>query len=149
MTRRAKRRAIPRFGLALAYSGTSCTPAIAQSASGCRAPNALENQTQIEYLRSIVVDTDIMAVAAREAYGLQATTASKVALLTKSSTCVTAANAVNVAAGTTGKERQVWVYSVGTNYAVEDPAVRGDPEAYEYPIYFLDHQWIPKGVLMK
>jgi hypothetical protein len=96
-----------------------------------------------------VVDTDSVAVAGREAFGLQATAASKVALITKSSTCLTAVHAVNVAAGTPGRARQVWVYSLGTNYAVEDPAVRGDPDAYEYPIYFFDRQWIPKGVLMK
>ena len=95
----------------------------------------------------MVVNTDSIAVAFRTAFQLQATTANKVALVTKTSTCASAATALNAVRNTPGVTRQVWVYTLGNNYAVEDPTIPV-PAMGEYPIYFFSNTWVSKPVLM-
>lgn len=87
--------------VALGLGNVACLPAVshAQAASGCRAPDSVKVPAHLEYLRSLVVDTDSVAIETRAAFQLQATTASKVALVTKNSTCAAAAAGLNAVAG--------------------------------------------------
>ncbi len=133
----------------LGLGNVACSPAVshAQAGSGCRAPDSVKVPAHLEYLTSIVVGTDSVALETRAAFQLQATTSNKVALVTRNSTCASAAAALNTVAGTPGVVRQVWVYTLGNNYAVEDPTIPIEPLG-EYPIYLFDRNWNPKPVLM-
>ena len=90
-------------------------------------PDSVKVPAHLEYLRSLVVETDTVALEMRAAFQLQATTSNKVTLVTRASTCASAAAALNAVAGTPGTVRQVWVYSLGNNYAVEDPTIPVEP----------------------
>jgi hypothetical protein len=103
--------------------------------------------THLNYLKRLVTGTDSAAVAFRAAFQHAATTDRKVALVTKTSTCAAAATALNTTRGTPGVVRQVWVYTLGSNYAVEDPTIP-TPQLGSYPIYLFDGSWNSKPVLM-
>ena len=135
--------------LCLALIGASCAPAIgaAQSTSACRAADTSYVPTHLAYLKAMVANTDSVAVAFRAAFQLQQVNANKVSLVTKATTCASAATALNTVRGTQGVARQVWVYSLGSNYAVEDPTIPVPPTG-DYPIYFFSSTWAAKPVLM-
>ena len=126
----------------------ACNVAAAQGSSGCRPPDTVSVPTHLQYLTRFLVCTDSLAVGFRDAFKLQPTTANKIALVTKNATCLAAASALNAIAGTPTAVRQVWVYTLGNNYAVEDPSIADEPDPGEYPIHFFDRQWRPKPVLM-
>lgn len=90
----------------------------AQASRGCRPADSVKVPAHLAYLKSLVVDTDSVAVPRARHFSLQATTATKVSLVTKNSTCTSAAAALNAIAGTPGTVRQVWVYTLGSNHAV-------------------------------
>lgn len=119
----------------------------AQAASGCRPADTVRSPAHLAYLKGMVVNTDSVAVNFRTAFQLQATTANKVALVTKASTCASAATALNTVRGTPGVVRQVWVYTLGSNFAVEDPSI-ATPQMGSYPIYFFGSNWASKPILM-
>jgi len=121
-------------------------PAAAQSA--CWPADSIGVSAHLDYLRSIVVDTDSVAVETRAAFRLDAVRASDVRLVQDAAVCTAAVQAVNVVAGTPGRTRQVLVYSLGPAYAVEDPHLELAPESPEYPFYLFDRRWSPKPVLM-
>jgi hypothetical protein len=95
----------------------------------------------------MVVDTDSVAVNFRTALQLQATNANKVSFVTEGSTCASAATALNTVRGEPGVVRQVWVYALGNNFAVEDPSIPIH-SAGTYPIYFFSNNWAAKPILM-
>ncbi len=134
----------------LALSSWSCAPATiaAQSSSGCRAADTDRVPARLAYLKVMVAGTDSIAALFRTEFQLQAVNANKVSLVTKTSTCASAATALNAARNTPGAVRQVWVYALGSNYAVEDPTIPVEPTG-PYPIYFFSNTWATKPVLMK
>jgi hypothetical protein len=101
----------------------------------------------LSILKRLVSSTDSTSATIRDSLTLQAVAANKVTLVTKASTCATGANALNSVAGTPGLIRQVWVYALGSNFAVEDPGMTLQ-EGEEYPIYLFDSRWKAKPVLM-
>jgi hypothetical protein len=109
-------------------------PAVAQSTSGCRAADTKIVPRRLAYFRGLLTTTAPVRVAIRDTFGLSAVSASKINLVTKASTCVAAVNAMNAISQSVGKVRQVWVYTLGTNYAVEDPA---DQEPGQYRLIYL------------
>ena len=121
-------------------------PAGAQSS--CWDADSIGMSAHIDYLRSIVADTDSVAVEARAAFQLEPVRAAEVRLVQDVATCRSAVQAVNSVAGTPGLARQVLVYSLGSAYAVEDPHLSLRPEGGEYPFYLFDRRWNAKKVLM-
>jgi hypothetical protein len=78
--------------------------------------------------------------------GLAAVSAMKVSLVTKSSTCVGAVNALNAHRQESGVVRRVWVYALGSDYAVEDPDIPSQPGEYRL-IYLFDRHFNYKRTL--
>jgi hypothetical protein len=135
--------------LSLALGSWSCAPATmaAQSASGCRPNDNNKVPARLAYFKGLLADTDTTSVNFRSAFQLQQVAVNKVSLVTKASTCASAATAVNTVRGTPGVIRQVWVYALGTNYAVEDPTI-SEPAAGAIPIYLFNGTWVAKPILM-
>lgn len=98
----------------------AAAPAAAQ-ASGCRPADTLYVPRRLSYFRDLLTTTDPARVAVRDSLKLASASASKINLVTKTSTCTSAVTALNTQRQEAGKVRQVWVYSLGNNYAVEDP----------------------------
>jgi hypothetical protein len=132
----------------LAFGASACSPVLgqAQANSGCLMADTVHVPTHLDYLRRLVSDTDSAAVEVRNAFELPLTSPSKVTLVTRNNTCASAAAALNTVVGTPGQIRQVWVYALGSNYAVEDPAIPVEPAGY--PIFLFTSKWVPKPVLM-
>jgi hypothetical protein len=119
----------------------------AQGTSACRPADTTKVPAHLDYLKRVVTDTDSISRAVRDSLQLQATTANKVTLVTKATTCASAVAALNTAAGTPGAARQVWVYTLGSNFAVEDPAISSEI-AGGVPFYLFDSKWTPKPILI-
>jgi hypothetical protein len=117
---------------------------VAQS-SGCRPADTMTVPKRLAYFRSLLTTTNPARIAVRDSLGLSAASASKINLVTKASTCVSAVNALNAQRQETGKVRQVWVYTLGNNYAVEDPADQ-DPDQYTL-IYLFSNTHVYKRTL--
>jgi hypothetical protein len=131
--------------------GTACAATISQTPpeSACwpAAPESVE--PHLAYLRELISGTDSASVQLREAFELRWAAADEVTWITKPSVCAAAVAAVNGVAGTPGRVRQVWVYTLGEAYAVEDPSLAWtEPVGSEYPIYLFDRKWKSKPVLM-
>jgi hypothetical protein len=123
-------------------------PISAQEASGCRPADTDRVPTHLAYFKAKLANTDSAAIKFRNMFLLDAVAANKVTLVTKSTTCVSGATAVNTVRGEPGTNRQVWVYALGNNFAVEDPEIPTPPLG-EYPIYFFDKNWVLKSVLKR
>lgn len=135
--------------LSLALGSWSCAPATmaAQSASGCRPNDNNKVPARLAYFKGLLADTDTTSVNFRSAFLLQQVAVNKVSLVTKASTCASAATAVNTVRGTPGVIRQVWVYALGADYAVEDPTI-SEPAAGAIPLYLFNGTWVAKPILM-
>ncbi|HET6781308.1 MAG TPA: hypothetical protein VFH67_04370 [bacterium] len=137
--------------IGIVLCGPACAPAIGQDPpeSACHpaAPESVE--PRLEYLRELISATDSASIADREAFELQWAAAGEVRWVTKASVCTAAVAAVNRVAGTPGRARRVWVYSMGQAYAVEDPSLGWtEPLGSAYPVYLFDRKWRSKPVLM-
>ncbi len=134
--------------LLIACINASSTPAPAASAtSGCRPPDSFFVQARLDYFRTLLTSSDSAHVAARASFDLSAVSANKVNLVTKQTTCVSAANALNTQRGEAGTSRLVWVYALGNDYAVVDPDIPGAPEE-STPIYLFTHNWTYKMTMV-
>ena len=109
-------------------------PSLVAQSSGCRPADTVAVPRRLSYFRDLLTTTDPARVAVRDSLGLSATNVNKINLVTKNSTCVNAVNAMNTQRQQSGKVRQVWVYTLGNNYAVEDPA---DQEPGQYRLIYL------------
>jgi hypothetical protein len=133
--------------LCLGGCGWTASTLNAQGTSGCLPADTVRVPAHLDYLKRVVTDTDSVSRAVRDSLGLQATTAGKVSLVTKASTCTSAVAALNAVAGTSGAVRHVWVYALGSNFAVEDPTISSET-AGGLPFYLFDSKWKPKPILI-
>jgi hypothetical protein len=132
------------WGMACAATSTQTPP---ESACWPAAPESVE--PHLAYLRDLISGTDSTSAQFREAFELQRASADEVQWVTKPSVCEAAVVAVNEVAGTPGRARRVWVYTLGEAYAVEDPSLAWtEPLGSEYPMYLFDQAWRSKPVLM-
>lgn len=120
-------------------------PLTAQSTSGCRAGNA-ESARALRVLTNLVTTTDSAESAYRTSVGLQSTTSSSVSLATDKKTCQSGATAFNTIGETPGAVRQVFVYKVGTYFAVEDPGFGTEGEYRSLPTF--DRRWAYQGTML-
>jgi hypothetical protein len=135
----------------LLVCSTGCASAVSgdRAASACSPASEASVAPRLEYLRTLASDSDSVYVVGRKAFELERVLARKVAWITTPSVCAAAVAAVNQLTGTPGRVRQVWVYSLGQAYAVEDPSLGWtEPTGSPYPIYLFDRNWRSKPVLM-
>ena len=99
---------------------SSTHDAEAQSSS-CRPPDAISDETGA-LLKRYVTSSDSFDVKMRNALGIAGTQAKKISYSTNAGTCSSAVTALNALENTPGRARQVYVWNVGTNFAVWDPA---------------------------
>ena len=132
----------------IACSAGSSTPAPAASAtSGCRPADNFFVQARLDYFRALLTSTDSARAVLRDSLGLSAVSVNKVTFVTKQTTCVSAANALNTFLEEPGTNRLVWVYALGGDYAVIDPDMEV-PSGEDMPIYIFSRQWNYKSTLM-
>jgi hypothetical protein len=121
-------------------------PQARAQSSGCRPADAQIVPSRLTYFKDLLTSTVAARKAVRDSLGLAAVSASKVSLVTKASTCVGAVNALNTHRQEPGVTRQVWVYALGTNYAVEDSGIAAASGEYR-PIYLFDRNFVYKRTL--
>ena len=100
----------------------------------------------LNYFKQLLTTTNPARVAVRDSLTLAAAALNKASLVTKQATCVAAVNALNALRQEPGVVRQVWVYALGNNYAVEDPAIVIPPGVYR-PIYLFSGNFAYKRTL--
>jgi hypothetical protein len=114
---------------------------LAQTTS-CRPADSLSSRTTAE-LKDYVTSSDSFTVKLRNTLGITGTNANKISYNTNSTICTSAVTALNTRSGTPGRARRVYVWVVGSNYAVEDPADE-DPSGYRVVSLFTS-KWIFKS----
>ena len=100
-------------------------PALAQSPTGealCR-PADPTSARMAEELRRILSSTDSAEVELRRSARIIHQPTGTVEYVTDEPVCALAIRALNTRAKTPGRQRQVYVYNLGSQYAVEDPEV--------------------------
>jgi hypothetical protein len=123
----------------------STTPIPAQATSGCRPEDALYVPRRLVYFRDLLTTTDPARAAVRDSLQLAPVKADDIKLVTKTSTCTRAVSALNTQRQEPGKARQVWIYSFGNNYAIEDPADQAPGQ--DHPIYIFSKAHVYKRTL--
>ena len=111
-------------------------------AQGCR-PADSTSATTTRVLKDYVTSTDSFTVRMRNGLGIAGTPANKISYNTTSATCRSAATALNAHFGTPGVARTVYVWLIGSNYAVEDPANQ-QTGAYR-AVYLFTSKWVFKS----
>jgi hypothetical protein len=130
----------------LAASIGGCAPALAaQGTSGCRPNDTDRTKSTINYLRNLVSSSDTNRVRMRSVLGVQSAQANKVTLVTKTVTCQTAVTALNGVRSEPNAARQVFVYTWGLGFAVEDPAL--DVPGMDHDLYIFDKNWVSKSIV--
>jgi hypothetical protein len=139
MDRRGLLRSLIAAVLGAAVALTSAQLAMAQS---CRPADSLSSRTT-SLLKDYVTATDSVTVRVAKSLGISGTSANKVSYNTSSSICSAAVTALNSKSGTPSRARSVYVWVVGTNYAVEDPA---DEESGFYrAVLLFTSKWVFKS----
>jgi hypothetical protein len=107
----------------------------------CHAPDQTSSRT-IDDLRRLLSSADSEAVHTRREASVVYQPTGTVSQVTDEPVCDQAIRALNERAKTTEKRRQVYVYYLGSQYAVEDPEQR----ASEYRmIRIFDLEWMLSG----
>jgi hypothetical protein len=111
-------------------------------AQGCR-PEDSTSATTTKVLKDYVTSTDSFTVRMRNGIGIAGTPANQISYNPRSATCRSAVTALNAHFGTPGVARTVYVWLVGSNYVVEDPANQ-QTGAYR-AVYLFTSKWVFKG----
>lgn len=119
----------------IAYPGSSF-------AQACRPADSTSARTTRD-LKAYVTSSDSFTVRLRNSLGIAGTPANKISYATDSKTCNSAVTALNTHSGTPGRSRQVYVWKVGSDFAVEDPS-DNDPGSYRAVIFFTS-KWVFKS----
>lgn len=103
----------------------------------CRpsAPKATELRN---YLVFVGTSSDSNAIWDRNNLGLPTVSPTKIALVSKASTCSAAGQAVNTDRGEVGTPRQMWVFTYGDRYVAMDPDI---PHFDGAAVYAFTRQW--------
>ena len=110
----------------------------------CLPSDAVASRHVAEF-QALITSVKPKDVSYRQLLGLSATKASDVSYVTDERTCNKAVAALDALWGTPPSERQVYVYRIGTDFAVEDPQVRGG----EYKqITIFDRRWSRKSNML-
>jgi hypothetical protein len=116
-----------------------------QTTSGCRPADTRYVPRRLSYFHDLLTTTDPARVPVRDSLQLAGVKASQIKLVTTTSICTRAVSALNAQRQEPGKVRQVWVYTLGSNYAVEDPA---DQEpGQDRLIYLFSNSHVDKSTL--
>ncbi len=82
----------------------------------------------------------------RQTLGIQSANASKVALVMKQATCQAAVTALNTQRGEPNVQRQIWLYTWGVGYAVDDPGL--DVFGRDPVLYLFDKNFVYKSTVL-
>jgi hypothetical protein len=115
--------------------------------SACRSADTVIVPERLTYLKNFISKADSVYKLPRDSIGLASQNAAKVKLETKSTTCQSGVNALNAILQTPGTSRQIWLFALGSGYAIQDPTIPHEPGQPD-PLYFFDSQFVYKGTLM-
>lgn len=97
------------------------------------------------YLTTLVTTTEPARVKLRASVGLPAIDSTRVAYVTRTRVCDKLVDAMNARYRTPGLARRLYVYKVGTLYAVQDPA---HPIGEYVPTVVFDGRYRYKGSIL-
>jgi hypothetical protein len=107
----------------------------------CRPSDFLVTRT-VAHLQQLVTSTDPTDKAVRDSLRITATRASDISYVTDERTCGKALPAYNTAMSTPSAVRQLYVYKIGRDFAVEDPTVGQD--SHYRGLHIFDSKWLYK-----
>ena len=136
-----RRLAVVVLALPLAFRETA---AQGTRASTCRASDDTAAVLG-SYLATLVTTTDPVRVSLRASVGLPAIDSTRIAYVTHTHVCNKLVDAMNARYQTPGLARQLYVYKVGTVYAVQDPA---HPTGEYVPTVVFDRRYQYKGSIL-
>lgn len=128
--------------LLLAAGTLSSSYALAQTSS-CHAADSHSQRTTTD-LGQVTTSSKPNMITLRT--NLQLAAGATVSYVTQAKTCRSAATALNTRLGTPNVGRSVYVWQVGTDYAVEDVSV-GSAGEYRQ-VYIFDRRWAFKSVYL-
>jgi hypothetical protein len=135
-------RVVQGLAAALVVIASASLPASSAAQSSCRPADATSARTVTD-LQDLVTSSDSFTVRTRTSLGLPVTAANKVSYATDTRTCNSAVTALNGYFATPNRARTVYVYKVGSYYAVEDP---GEQQSQAYRgVIIYDSKWGFKG----
>jgi hypothetical protein len=116
-------------------------PAFGQdSSSSCREfGGGGRVEARLEHLKTLMSSRDTDWVATRVTTKLPRSRASSVHLVERPGVCKRAAEALNQVREEPGRVRELWVYDLGSGYAVDDPGL--DIGFADRVLYFFDRNW--------
>lgn len=120
--------------LDLLFFGLSVVSQSATAQSACLPADSIST-ARLQWLDSLATRVDSEYVANRQWLNIPKTTSAQVTPITTTNTCASARTAVNTIAGTPGRVARVYLYKLGTRYAVEDPSLLGVQGDYR-PVHF-------------
>jgi hypothetical protein len=113
----------------------------------CRPADTVIVPERLEYLKDFISSADPVYQASRDSVGLAKQAASKVKLVTNAATCQIGINALNGLLQTPGAAREIWLFALGSGYAIHSPGIpstAGEPD----PLFFFDNQFNYLSTLM-
>jgi hypothetical protein len=118
---------------------------VQSTAAVCRPADAITSQT-VSYLQSLVTSTKPLDKAQRDSLRITARKASDVSYTTDESVCAKALTALNSYLSTPSASRQLYVFKIGTDFAVEDPTIGQGGEYRGLRIF--DRKWVYKSTYL-
>jgi hypothetical protein len=96
-------------------------------------------ERRLEYLKVLMSSRDTGWTATRATTQLSRSRASSVQLIGRLDVCRQAGEALNQVRDEPGRLRELWVYDLGSGFAVDDPGL--DIDFADRVLYFFDHKW--------
>lgn len=113
-------------------------------ASTCR-PTDSDALVLRSYIRELVSSTALERIQVRNSLGLKAMDSTRVNLVTDNRVCDKVGAGINIYLRTPDLPRSIYVVSVGTDYAAQDP---GNPAGQWWPTITLDNKYKAKGAVL-
>jgi hypothetical protein len=102
---------------------------------------------RLAYLRDFISSTEAVYQAPRDSVGVAKQPASKVRLVSTASLCQAGVDALNRLYQTSGAVREIWLFALGSGYAIHDPDIPSSP-GQPRRLFFFDIQFRYLGTLM-
>jgi len=119
-------------------------PASTQVAT-CLQPDA-ESKALRTFIVGIVTGVTADTRLLRESNGIPNSTADRVVQVTDARTCRQALDAMNAVLETPARPRELYVYEVGDEYAVQNAVAT--PGAHYHPVLFFTKDWVLRVALL-
>ena len=105
----------------------------------CRTDSTTRVESRLAYLKDLVASSDTERAQMRRTLGIGTAPASRVGLVHDEARCARAVAALNRHRKELHRQRRVWLYDIGSGYALDDPSL--DVLGSDQALHFLDRHF--------